>query len=123
MKTKFTLSAVILLLAVFSISCTKKEPTSPAPVANFTYSGSSNTAPATFVFVNISTDATTFVWEFGDNTTSTDQNPQHTYTSGGAFTVKLTAIGQGGTNSSTKTINIQNPVGPTADFSFTGAGG
>jgi PKD repeat protein len=123
MKTIFTASAVILLLAVFSISCTKKESTNPAPIANFTYSSASSTAPATFIFSNTSTDATAFVWEFGDNTTSTDQNPQHTYIAGGAFTVKLTAIGQGGTNSTTKTINIQNPVGPTADFSFTGAGG
>lgn len=33
-----------------------------------------------------------FIWDFGDNTTSTDENPQcHTYASPGSYTVKLLA--------------------------------
>jgi uncharacterized protein YfaP (DUF2135 family)/PKD repeat protein len=33
----------------------------------------------------------TYLWDFGDNTTSTLQNPSHTYTTNGLYTVSLTA--------------------------------
>ncbi len=33
---------------------------------------------------------TTYSWDFGDNTTSTDQNPTHTYTDNGNYSVVLT---------------------------------
>ncbi|MBL0340903.1 MAG: PKD domain-containing protein [Bacteroidetes bacterium] len=36
--------------------------------------------------------------------------------------MSLTANGPGGTNTKTKTVNIQNPNGPTADFNFSGGG-
>jgi uncharacterized protein YfaP (DUF2135 family) len=36
-------------------------------------------------------DTWTYLWEFGDETTSTELNPQHTYTQSGLYTVKLTA--------------------------------
>ena len=35
-------------------------------------------------------------WDFGDTNTSTLQNPSHTYTSAGNYTVSLTATGPGG---------------------------
>ena len=33
---------------------------------------------------------TDWAWDFGDGTTSTEQNPLHTYVANGKFTVKLT---------------------------------
>lgn len=36
-------------------------------------------------------DTWTYSWDFGDETTSTEQNPQHTYTNSGLYTVRLTA--------------------------------
>ncbi|MFC4263332.1 PKD domain-containing protein [Ferruginibacter yonginensis] len=42
-------------------------------------------------FTNQSTNATSYLWEFGDGTTSTLANPTHTYTTGGNFVVRLTA--------------------------------
>ncbi|MCC6384287.1 MAG: PKD domain-containing protein [Bacteroidia bacterium] len=42
-------------------------------------------------FNNSSLNATYYSWSFGDGTTSALQNPQHTYTSNGTFTVTLTA--------------------------------
>ena len=33
---------------------------------------------------------TTWDWTFGDEATSTDQNPTHTYTAAGTYTVSLT---------------------------------
>jgi len=45
---------------------------------------------ATVNFTNTSTNAFAYVWHFGDNTTSTDVNPVHTYAAAGLYTVLLT---------------------------------
>ena len=47
----------------------------------------------TFNFNNTSTAGTalTYGWNFGDNTTSTNQNPSHTYSGNGSYTVSLIA--------------------------------
>lgn len=49
------------------------------------------TAPADVQFTNLSQNAQSYLWDFGDGTTSTDENPLHTYANLGAFTVILTA--------------------------------
>lgn len=77
------------------------------PTASFNYSGN-GVAPSTVSFTNTSTNATSYSWDFGDNNnnTSTLQNPTHTYLVGGTYTVTLTATNAGGSNSTTKTVNI-----------------
>jgi len=55
----------------------------------------SGIAPLTVQFYDLSTNATSWAWDFGDGTTSTEQDPIHTYTIGGTFTVKLTASNSG----------------------------
>lgn len=102
-------------------SCVYPAPT-PAPIADFSYSGAGVPAPATVTFTNTSTNATSYSWDFGDNGTSTAPSPQHTYSAGGVYTVNLTATGAGGTDNISKTVNIQNPIGPTADFTFSAGG-
>ncbi len=61
----------------------------------------------------------TYVWDFGDNNTSTDASPKHTYSTGvgtQTFTVILKAsIKDGCKDSAVKTINI-NPLPTTCDF-------
>lgn len=48
--------------------------------------------PSIVNFVNTSTDEfTDFLWDFGDGTTSTSEDPQHTYTESGDYLVTLTA--------------------------------
>lgn len=42
------------------------------------------------IFRSYSTDAATYLWDFGDGGTSTEANPDYTYTEGGLFKVKLT---------------------------------
>ena len=49
------------------------------------------TIPATVQFTNLSTNALSYLWDFGDGTNSTQANPQHMYTNLGTFTVTLTA--------------------------------
>jgi PKD repeat protein len=71
-----------------------------APVANFSASPTSGTAPLAVIFTNSSTNATSYSWDFnGDGTTdSTAPNPAYTYTNAGTYTVILAATGPGGTN-------------------------
>ncbi|MEM9983646.1 MAG: PKD domain-containing protein, partial [Bacteroidota bacterium] len=47
-------------------------------------------------FVNQSNLATSYRWNFGDGTQSTQVNPSHSYTQADSFTVSLTAWGQNG---------------------------
>lgn len=62
--------------------------------------------------VNLScTDATTgpvtsWLWDFGDATTSTLQNPTHTYATGGTYTVCLTSTSQCGSTQACSTITV-----------------
>jgi PKD repeat protein len=64
-----------------------------APHANFNTNTTVVTLPsATVQFNNSSINATTFLWDFGDSTTSTLTNPSHTYTYTDTFTVSLTAF-------------------------------
>ena len=49
-------------------------------------------------------------WDFGDGGTSSSANPQHTYTSSGRFTAKLTVTDNGGlTSEATITIDVGGP--------------
>ena len=45
---------------------------------------------------------TSWEWDFGDGTTSTEKDPTHTYLTPGAYTVSLTVTGPGGDDTETK---------------------
>jgi PKD repeat protein len=97
----------MLLLIVLSYGCSKDEPIPiPLPTVNFTVAGGNLPAPATLTFTSTTTNVTNYLWDFGDNGTSTLPNPSRLYASGGVYTVKLTVTGPGGTNSITKTVNV-----------------
>lgn len=118
----FFFKVIFAVVALFlTITSCKKEDAKPSPTADFSYTGA-GTAPSTVAFTNASTNATSYAWDFGDNGTSTDPNPQHTYGIGGVYTVKLTATGGGGSSSTSKTINIATPATPVANFTFVGNG-
>lgn len=61
-----------------------------------------------FVFTNNSTGTApiTYLWKFGDGSTSTATNPVKTYTAQGTYNVKLVATGAGGADSVTRTVNV-----------------
>gem|GEM_PF-3618602 len=42
-------------------------------------------------FANSSTNAVSYVWDFGDGNASTDENPSHTFTTNGVYQIALTA--------------------------------
>jgi len=82
---------------------------SPSPTAGFTsiVNGGSGS------FANTSTAAATYFWDFGDGNTDTQENPGHSYTQSGTYTVTLTVSNLCGNDSATQTIEVvlcQPPV-------------
>lgn len=85
------------------------------PTANFT-ANVTTTCLGTVQFTDLSSGSpTSWVWSFGDGSTSTSQNPSHHYTSAGTFTVTLIATNTYGSNTKTATnyITITEPAGPS----------
>lgn len=59
-----------------------------------------------------------FLWDFGDNKTSSLKSPEYSWNSPGEFTVSLTVEdGEGQTTTSTKEIEVKS-LGPVASFTF-----
>ncbi len=81
--------------------------------ARFFLSDSFTTCPPLFItFTNQSINARISSWDFGDANTSNLQNPSHTYTMAGIFTVQLAVEGNGGCrDTATKRIVINGPSG------------
>jgi len=76
------------------------------PVANFTTNVTSGARPLTVQFNDTSSNATSWAWDFGDNTTSISRNVTHTYSGVGNYTVNLTASNANGTDSKLGYINV-----------------
>ncbi len=88
----------------------------PLPDADFTASiTSSCNVNQAFNFNNLSTGATSYLWDFGDGTTSVQANPSKVYGAPGVFTVKLRATNANGCVDSlirTQYITVHAPVFP-----------
>lgn len=59
----------------------------PQPEAEFTFAGTGLSVE----FTNSTTNATSYLWDFGDGNSSTEVNPTHTYSAAGLYMVTLTA--------------------------------
>lgn len=67
------------------------------PLANFGANITRGCLPELTVnFIDSSGDASSWFWDFGDSTTSTEQNPAHTYNGYGNYTVTLIVTNPGG---------------------------
>lgn len=86
------------------------------PVSRFYFQTNCNNR-LQFNFRDSSIGATSWFWEFGDGTTSTQQHPIHVFPGFGSYTVKLTVANDTCTHSTTQTIAVVN-VNPdfTANF-------
>jgi len=78
-------------------------PASPFPVAAFGAHPPTGPAPLTVEFVDRSYgEVTSWSWDFGDGTTSSQRNPSHVYAVGGFYTVRLSVQGPGGVDEQEK---------------------
>ncbi|WP_422859580.1 PKD domain-containing protein [Flagellimonas sp. S174] len=112
----------LLILSMVFVSCDFIEELPEAnsiqdetpPNAFFTFTNGVEIETFTQVsFANQSSNATTFTWDLGDGTTSTEVDPVHTYAGEGSFTVTLTisdALNQTATYS--ETIELIEPEAP-----------
>ncbi len=99
--------------AGFTIQWTCITPTNP-PVANFK-ADVTQTCTGNIRFTDLTTGgATSWLWNFGDGNTSTQQHPVHSYLTNGTFTVSLQATNAYGNNTNTKNnyITVSKPAGP-----------
>ena len=70
-----------------------------------------------YTFTNTSTNAVSYMWDFGDGNTSTDESPTHVYADPDVYTVTLEVLSADGLSASLeKTVDIQAPV--TAGFTY-----
>lgn len=91
-------------------------PTPGTVVAAFSANSTAGSAPLIVQFTDTSTgNPNEWYWNFGDNTTSGVQNPTHTFTTPGFYTVRLTASTTDDSDTTTRTITVVGP--PTANFS------
>lgn len=86
MKAKLSLS-IIFLVGLFS--CEKEK---SLPVACFDADRDSSTN--LIYFSNCSENTTSYLWDFGDGDTSTEDNPQHSFETDPPYTVTLIAYGE-----------------------------
>ncbi len=84
-----------------------------ATIANYTVDALGN---GSYQFQNASENATGYIWDFGDGTSSTEPNPIHQYADFGNYQVTLTATGPCGDE--TYTSNLLVAVAPEANFTF-----
>jgi len=94
MKNKILISLVAICLLVGIMSgCTEdEEDTVTAPEASFTYTSDNLFIGTEISFEDTSTGegTLTYLWDFGNDDTSTEQNPTYTYNLDGTYTITLT---------------------------------
>lgn len=78
---RYSTFAFIVLIAA---SCAK-------PLAKFAINADDKKAPSNIVFDNNSEKAESYLWDFGDGNTSTEESPEHKYYLSGKYNVKLVA--------------------------------
>jgi len=93
-----------------------------SPISSFTYSPKYPKPGETVHFIdNTANNPTSWLWEFGDGTTSTEKSPNHIYTSENTYHLTLNVTNDYGTFKQTDSVVVLNnmPVMPSADFTLT----
>jgi PKD repeat protein len=115
------LPALLVSLSALTLTaCEKKDPTpTPDPStkakAAFTYTAGNCQDGCPVTFQNTSQNATSYTWDFGDNTNGTQTETQfsHAYAQAGIYRVKLKAVGAGGTDTTSQRVTVGTGSGCT----------
>lgn len=106
---------LMVIYAILSGGCAKETVNEEItePVAVFDIKNEIHPAPCEVSFVNHSTgNSENCRWDFGDGTISQDDHPEHVYSAGGTYAVRLTVTNKLGSEAVTyKTLTI--PEKPT----------
>lgn len=86
--------------------------------ADFSAAPRKGRLPLEVRFENLSKNAKTFLWDFGDGTTSTESDPVHSYPQAGYYDVRLTVANDIGKDEKirAKYIKASHPDEPLANF-------
>lgn len=101
MKRKLCVSIMFVAMGVLISGCS-------GPKASF---GEMYVVGGLYVNFNDTSDPgrdpiLTWTWNFGDATSSTEQNPIHTYAAAGTYLVSLTVTTASGSDTKTKNITV-----------------
>jgi len=102
-------AAAAVLVAALT-GCPQRQ---PVPAALFVADTQLGDGPLTVQFTDMSVpekqaSLTAWSWDFGDGATSTEQNPEHTYTDPGTYTVALTVTSSNGSTATRTNLNMIN---------------
>lgn len=96
------------------------------PIADFVADKINGTIPLQIQFTDLSDNVpTSWFWDFGDDSTSTNQNPIHIYSVAGRYTVILNVINNKGEDTITKInyITASNPITTPNNINITSIDG
>lgn len=83
-------------------TCQSVSVTCPAPAADFNWAWSGSTC----TFTDISVGGANWLWNFGDGNSSSQQNPQHTYSQSGNYQVCLSIVNPCGSDNICNNISL-----------------
>ena len=113
---------IMLIVGVNSIACRDtliwpKKIVVREPAADFISSDLRACAPSLVNFINLSSDANKYLWDFGDGSTSTNYNPVHVYNNPGVYSVTLLSSNTLGCSDSIMRGQYIHVIGPRTNFS------
>lgn len=103
MKKSIFMAVAAAVVAMVAVSC---KPKVEEVKAMFSYEAED----ATVTFTNMSKNADSYAWNFGDGETSTEANPVHTYAAAGTYTVELKATNAGGSKTYSEEITLSKKI-------------
>ena len=87
------------------------------PVANFTSPTPANCAPSVVEFIDSSSNALSWLWDFGDNTSATVQHPVKLYDAPGVYDIQLIVSDVNGCTDTLMREEYVTVLGPATSFS------
>jgi large repetitive protein len=89
------------------VTITVQPPMVKKPVAKFSQDTHSGRVPLTVHFIDESkNNPSSYLWRFGDGSTSIEKNPTHTFTKAGVYMIHLTTTNAAGSDSTTSIIVV-----------------